>query len=62
MIKFINYNQSAPYLIFKEKYTQALNANQNIEAISISSFNKVNDEVDSRYVNLKYIDIDKFIF
>ena len=63
MIKLINYNQSAPYRILKEKYTQALNADQkNIEAISISSFNKVNDEVDSRYVNLKYIDADKFIF
>jgi len=63
MIKIINLNESSPYLIFKEKYIQALNTNQkNIEAISISSFNKANDEVDSRYVNLKYIDGDKFIF
>ena len=63
MIKLINLNQSTPYLILKEKYIQAHNANQkNIEAISISSFNKFNDEVDSRYVNLKYIDGDKFIF
>jgi pyridoxamine 5'-phosphate oxidase len=63
MIKIINLNESSPYLIFKEKYIQALNTNQkNIEAISISSFNKTNDEVDSRYVNLKYIDGDKFIF
>ncbi len=63
MIKIINLNESSPYLIFKERYIQALNTNQkNIEAISISSFNKANDEVDSRYVNLKYIDGDKFIF
>jgi len=63
MIKLINYNQSAPYLIFKEKYTQALNANQkNIEAISISSYNKEINEVDSRYVNLKFITNDEFIF
>ena len=63
MIKLINLNQSTPYLILKEKYIQAHNVNQkNIEAISISSFNKFNDEVDSRYVNLKYIDGDKFIF
>ena len=33
-----------------------------IEAISISSYNKETKEVDSRYVNLKYISNDEFIF
>lgn len=63
MIKFINLNQAKPFLIFKEKYDEALKKNQkNIEAISISSFNKDINEVDSRYVNLKFIDGNKFIF
>ena len=33
-----------------------------VEAICISSYNKCNDEVDSRFVNLKYVDNDNFIF
>ena len=63
MIKFTNLNQAKPFLILKEKYDEALKINQkNIEAISISSFNKDTNEVDCRYVNLKFIDDDKFIF
>jgi len=63
MIKFVNLNQAKPFLILKEKYDEALLAKQkNIEAISISSFNKDRNEVDSRYVNLKFIDGKKFIF
>ena len=63
MIEFKNFNQETPYLLFKEKYDEALNAGQkNIEAISIASFNKEKNEVDSRFVNLKIIDNDNFIF
>ena len=63
MIEFNNLNQEDPYLIFKEKYEQALKADQKaIEAISISSYNKETNEVDSRYVNLKFISNDEFIF
>jgi pyridoxamine 5'-phosphate oxidase len=63
MIQFINLNQEAPYLLFKEKYDEASKAGQKtIEAISISSFNKQTCEVDSRYVNLKFISNDEFIF
>jgi pyridoxamine 5'-phosphate oxidase len=63
MIKFDNLNQEIPYLLFKEKYDEALNSGQkNIEAISISSFNNEMSEVDSRYVNLKFISNDEFIF
>ena len=63
MIKFINLNKESPYLLLKEKYDEAIVASQkNIEAISISSFNKEISEVDSRYVNLKFISNDEFIF
>ena len=63
MIKFNNLNQETPYQLLKEKYDEALNAGQKgIEAISISSYNKEISEVDSRYVNLKFITNDEFIF
>ena len=56
MIKFKNISQDKPFVLFREKYELALNAGQkNIEAISISSFNKEKNEVDSRYVNIKFL-------
>ena len=63
MIKFNDLNQEIPYLFLKEKYDDAINAGQkSIEAISISSYNKEANQVDSRYVNLKFITNDEFIF
>jgi pyridoxamine 5'-phosphate oxidase len=63
MIKFKNLSQITPFIIIKEKYEQALKKNQkNIEAISIASYSKTNSFVDSRYVNLKMIDGENFIF
>lgn len=63
MIKFKNLNQQKPFQLFKSKYNEALIAGQkNIEAISISSFNKKTNEVSSRFVNLKFIINDEFIF
>jgi len=63
MIQFNNVNQETPYLLLKQKYDDALNADQRgIEAISISSYNNEISEVDSRYVNLKFITNDEFIF
>ena len=63
MIQFNSLNQEAPYLLFKQKYDEAIDADQKgIEAISISSYNKGEDEVDSRYVNLKFITNDEFVF
>jgi pyridoxamine 5'-phosphate oxidase len=63
MINFNNLNQETPYQLLKEKYDEAVDAGQRaIEAISISSFNKEANEVDSRYVNLKFITNDEFIF
>lgn len=63
MIKFNNLIQEPPYLFFKEKYDEAQNLGQkNIEAIAISSYDKKKNEVDSRFVNLKFIEYNKFIF
>ena len=63
MIELKNISNEPPYLIFKKKYLEAISAGQtNIEAIAISSFNKKIDEVDSRFVNLKFINDINFIF
>ena len=63
MIKFNNLNQERPYQLFREKYDEAIDTGQKtIEAISISSFNKDMNEVDSRYVNLKFVSNNEFIF
>ena len=52
-----------PYSIFKNFYSLAIKNNQKyVEAISISSFNKDIDEVQSRMVNLKYILNEEWIF
>ena len=63
MIHFKNLNQETPYLLIYEKYNEAIEADQKaVEAISISSYNKERSEVDSRFVNLKFIKNDEFIF
>ena len=63
MIKMLTINQSEPYKIFENKYNEALSKNQKaIEAIAISSYNVTNKEVESRFVNLKYIKGDEWIF
>lgn len=64
MIEFKNFHKhEKPYAVLKKNYDKAIEAGQqNIEAISISSYSKENNEVDSRYVNLKYIDGNEFIF
>ena len=63
MIEFIDVNEAIPFQIFESKYYEALNAGQkNIEAISISSFNTKMHEVTSRYINLKFVKNEDFIF
>ena len=63
MIEIIKNNNCPPYIDFFKYYKNALSANQkNIEAMSISSYNKNKEEVESRYVNLKYINNDEWIF
>jgi len=63
MINFININNDEPYLKLKNFYDQAIGTKQqNIEAISVSSYSRDIQEVSSRFVNLKLIDNNKFIF
>ena len=63
MINFKNINKEVPYRLFKENYDMALSKGQkSIEAFSISSYNTKLNEVSSRYVNLKYVINDEFIF
>ena len=63
MIQFDNLSQELPYQVFKEKYENSLNAKQkNIEAICISSYSSEDNEVNARYVNLKFVSGKKFIF
>lgn len=64
MINIENINTiDMPYIIFKEMYLKALSSSQeNIDAIAISSFNSETNLVDSRFVNLKYINDIEWIF
>ena len=50
-------------LKFLDLYQKALQENQRgIEAIAISSYDKSSNEVESRFVNLKYISGNEWIF
>ena len=63
MIEFIKPNKAKPYELFKKFYDNAIDLGQkNIEAICISSYDKNINEVQSRYVNIKYIIDDEWIF
>ena len=63
MIKFLNLYSDRPYIHFKNLYNQALENNQKgIEAISVSSYDQKKNEVEARYVNLKYIVDNEWIF
>ena len=63
MINISNISNQLPYIKFAKLYNEALAAKQqNIEAICISSFDDKNKESNSRFVNLKYIINDEWIF
>ena len=63
MIIFNNLSKENPYVMFKEKYDQAIESEQEyIESICISSFSTKNHEVNARFVNLKFINNNEFIF
>ena len=63
MIEFKNINKSEPYLKFIEFYNKAYSSGQqSIEAISISTYDALAGEVNSRFVNLKYIINEDWIF
>ena len=63
MINLDKMDVSEPYDIFRKYYEEAIKKEQMIiEAISISSYDKKNSIVDSRFVNLKYVINDEWIF
>ncbi len=63
MITFNNLSKNPPYKRFKKEYDKAVLKNQNIvEAICISSILKDSSQVDSRFVNLKIVENEEFIF
>ena len=63
MIKIESLNNDEPYLKYQELYDLALSKNQNqIERILIASFITDLKEVNARYVNLKYVIKDEWIF
>ena len=63
MINFINISDEEPYKYFLNYYQQAVGKRQSaVQAIVISSFNNNNREVNARFVNLKYIVDDEWIF
>tara|TARA_Y100000996_G_C22504961_1_gene635971 strand:- start:355 stop:960 length:606 start_codon:yes stop_codon:yes gene_type:complete len=63
MIEIISKNKTLPYKRFFQKLDFAISNKQNpVDAILISSYDEQNKEVDSRYVNLKYIDEMEWTF
>ena len=64
MISFINPSKEKPFLLIKEKYHGSIKkkSKKYSKPISISSYSKTDSLVDSRYVNLKFIDGEDFIF
>jgi len=63
LIDLSNISDEIPYIRFKELYEIALNKNQkSIEAMNICSYSAVSRQVNSRFVNLKFINDKDFIF
>ena len=63
MIIFDNLPNSMPYRLLVKYYDMAKENNQKlIEAIAISSYDVENNVVDSRFVNLKYVVGEEWIF
>jgi pyridoxamine 5'-phosphate oxidase len=63
MTNFINNSNLTPFIIFRKKFDAAMIAKQeSIDAICISSFSKTSNIVDARFVNLKFVDNENFIF
>ncbi len=63
MIQFKEIEKSEPYKKLQDYYLSAIESNQeSIDAILIASYASKSSEVDARYVNLKIVDGNKFIF
>ena len=62
-MKISNKISSKPYMLFYDLLIKAKESHQEaIESILIASFDKEKNEVDARYVNLKYINKNQWIF
>jgi pyridoxamine 5'-phosphate oxidase len=63
MIEFKKINKAKPYILLNKLYQEACNNHDPlIDVIAISSFNKNEEEVHTRFVNLKYIINEEWIF
>ena len=63
MIQINNLEESQPYNTFYDLYKKAITNNVKcIDAILMASFHKINSEVNARYVNLKFIENNNWIF
>lgn len=63
MIKIINCSNQTPFSRFKKEFNDAKNLNQEmIQAMCISSYSRKIKEVNSRFVNLKFVKEKDFIF
>jgi len=63
LIRFINQDNATPYKIFKNLYDEAVEHSQEyIEAAAVSSFSYDDNIVDARFVNLKILYGNEFIF
>lgn len=63
MIEITNLDRAEPYEKFLYFYNKANeNGQEDIEVVNISSYNLSQNEVHSRYVNLKYIQSNQWIF
>jgi len=63
MYKILDRESSPPYLKFYDLHDRALSVNQSaMDAIVISSYDDDQKMADSRYVNLKYINKNEWIF
>jgi pyridoxamine 5'-phosphate oxidase len=63
MIEFTNCSKEMPFTLLKQIYLEAAHKNQpNIESMLISSLNAQNMEVNSRFVNIKFINNNELIF
>tara|TARA_Y100001980_G_C14483344_1_gene261473 strand:+ start:313 stop:954 length:642 start_codon:yes stop_codon:yes gene_type:complete len=63
LIKFINIDKKEPFSLLHEYYLEAVRLKQKSpEIFIVSSYDEAIKEVDSRCVNLKIVDENKFIF
>lgn len=62
MINFLNNNREVPFSLFRKKYLKAVKSKEHLPyAVNISSVSG-DGTVDSRFVNLKIVDNEDFIF